>query len=311
MKKSLLACGFCGCLFIFGMSFGSEATLDQTPIPATNTQRIGVHHGTIYHQVVTTGLAGTLDKVELLMWSFFEGDTDDVFVRIETASDGEPTGTQLATIVDNFGDRIIYPAESVSFDFSSYNLFFDVGDEFAISVQSETQDMGQYLWVRDSDSADLYSYGTAFWNWQVMQPESDFIFTTYVVPVPDIVYSCVGFEPPLNSGAVKVRKKRALPLKAELFDVDGIPITDVDIVAAPVLQVIYSPGSGGESVDVTDDALAVGLGTEGNQFEYNVDKWQYNLKTDNYAAPGSYTVSVSAGDSYVIDPTCEVTFIVE
>ena len=124
-------------------------------------------------------------------------------------------------------------------------------------------------------------------------------------------FACVGFEPPLNAGPVKVKKKRALPLKVQLFNGDGIPVTDELLIAPPVLQVVYSPAAGGEPVDVTDDALAVGLGSEGNQFELNIDVWQYNLKTNNYTAPGTYTITVITGDSYVINPSCQASFIIK
>lgn len=133
----------------------------------------------------------------------------------------------------------------------------------------------------------------------------------YIVEFEPPVLVCIGFEPPMDSDAVKVRKKRALPLKAQLFNVDGMPVTDVDIAMPPVLQIMHNPATGGDSIDVTDNALAVGLGTEGNQFEFNVDKWQYNLKTDNYTAPGTYTMNMTTGDSYVIDPTCQASFVVE
>jgi hypothetical protein len=48
-------------------------------------------------------------------------------------------------------------------------------------------------------------------------------------------------------------------------------------------------------LDVTDDALAAGIGTAGNQFEFNVDKWQYNLKTSNYTGSGTLLASLLAG----------------
>ena len=86
-----------------------------------------------------------------------------------------------------------------------------------------------------------------------------------------------------------VKKNRALPLKAQLFDSDGNPITDLDIVAPPVIQVIFTPATGGTPLDVTDDALPAGQGTEGNQFEFSGGKWQFNLKTQNYTSQGTYT----------------------
>jgi hypothetical protein len=129
-------------------------------------------------------------------------------------------------------------------------------------------------------------------------------------------YSCVGFEPPMNNGPVTVKgKNRALPFKAEL-EKDGSPITDADIAAAPVIQVLFVSEGGGDPVDVTEDALPAGQGTEGNQFVYTEEdgKWHFNLKRTNYTAPGTYTVKMVSGDDmeYGIEqPTCEARFVIE
>jgi YVTN family beta-propeller protein len=132
-----------------------------------------------------------------------------------------------------------------------------------------------------------------------------------VIAADTPVYSCVGFDPPLNAGPVKVTKKRALPFKAQLLDAAGVPVTNSGIAAPPVLQVFFTPTTGGTPQDVTSSALPVGLGNEGNQFQFNVDKWQYNLKTTNYSAPGTYTASITSGDNYTINPSCQVSFVIE
>ena len=129
---------------------------------------------------------------------------------------------------------------------------------------------------------------------------------------PILPLSCTGFQPPMASGPVTARGPRALPLKAQLFDAEGYEMTDLELTAPPVLQVIFTPAEGGGAIDVTDDALPVGFGTEGNQFEYNLadQVWQYNLKTKDYTAAGTYTITMVSGDDseYLIDPTCEATF---
>jgi hypothetical protein len=126
-------------------------------------------------------------------------------------------------------------------------------------------------------------------------------------------YTCSGFDPPMDNGPVTVKKNRALPLKAELLDENGTPMTDADIVALPVLQVIYNPTAGGDPIDATDAALPAGEGTEGNQCEFADGKWRFNLKTKNYTAEGTYTITMLSGDNneYSIDPTCEAIFIIE
>jgi hypothetical protein len=129
--------------------------------------------------------------------------------------------------------------------------------------------------------------------------------------VPEL--SCEGFEPPMNNGPVKVRKKLvALPLKMQLSDEGGL-IIDADIAAPPVLQVLYDSGVGAAK-DVTGNALPALRVTIGNQFFFTkTGKWNFNLGAWHYSAPGTYTISVVSGDEteYVINPTCTATFVVE
>ncbi len=125
-------------------------------------------------------------------------------------------------------------------------------------------------------------------------------------------FSGVGFGPPMDNGPVAVKKNRVLPLKCELLDDQSDPVTDGDITAAPVLQVVFTPIVG-DAVDVTGDALSAGQGTDGNQFEFDGTIWRFNLKIKNYTAPGTYEVSMVSGDSdeYVIDPTCTGSFVID
>jgi hypothetical protein len=128
---------------------------------------------------------------------------------------------------------------------------------------------------------------------------------------PDL--RCFGFQPPVASGSVTARGNRALPFKAQLYDADGYLITDSDIAAPPVIQVLFDSGGGGDPVDVTDDALPAGMGSDGNQFEFDLldESWHFNLKTKDYNAVGTYTVTMVTGDAseYIIDPTCEAVFV--
>jgi parallel beta-helix repeat protein len=124
-------------------------------------------------------------------------------------------------------------------------------------------------------------------------------------------YACSGFEPPMDKGAVKVKKNRVLPLKIELLDGD-YPLTDVDIIAPPVIQVIFQP-TVGDAEDVTDEALSAGQGMDGNQFFFTGSNWQFNLKTKNYSASGTYTITMVSGDEcqYVIESACTAQFVID
>ena len=183
-------------------------------------------------------------------------------------------------------------------------------------------------WVTGADVASEWEFGRTvvfinwahpvWWSqwvgWQVSYPSGDDGVDSAVLEFEPPTLVCVGFEPPMDLDAVNVEKKRALPLNAQLFDGDGMPLTDANLAMSPVLQIMYTPENGDEAaVDVTYDVLAVGLGmvTPGNQFTFNIDKWQYNMETNDYTAPGTYTLKMVAGDSQIIRPTCEATFVVE
>jgi hypothetical protein len=126
-------------------------------------------------------------------------------------------------------------------------------------------------------------------------------------------YSCLGFENPMGQGPVTVKNNRVLPLKVQLIDQYEALIIDTDVASPPVLQVT-GKDSGGSNVDLTNQGLFAGQGTETKQFVFSYDgKWQFNLMTKNYSNPGTYTISILTGDSseYVIEPSCTAIFMIE
>jgi len=128
---------------------------------------------------------------------------------------------------------------------------------------------------------------------------------------PPVCY-CFGFDPPMDGEPVKVKKNKVLPLKADLLDVQSYFVTNADIAAPPVIQVIYEAGTAEEG-DVSNDAFSAGQGIEGRKFEFSGSKWQYNLQTKNYTKPGTYTVTMISGNEYeyVIEEPCTAQFIIE
>jgi hypothetical protein len=134
------------------------------------------------------------------------------------------------------------------------------------------------------------------------------------IGTPVETLSCAGFEPPLANGPVKVKGNRALPLKTEIFDADGFAVTDGDLAVPPVVQIWYEFGTPNEDF-IEVEALPAGQGDEGNQFVFTDDeKWQFNLKTANYTASGTYTIFMETGDDseYVFaTPTCTAEFVVK
>lgn len=131
----------------------------------------------------------------------------------------------------------------------------------------------------------------------------------YAITFPTVL-TCSGFGAPLDNGPVTVNKNRALPFKALLYE-GSTPVTNVELAdAPPVIEVTYFSGTG-PAVDVSADAVPVGLDTEGNQFVFVDGVWRYNLSTKHYSARGTYVVTMEAGNSYFITPTCTASFIVK
>lgn len=133
-----------------------------------------------------------------------------------------------------------------------------------------------------------------------------------VVIDPTPTFSCEGFQAPVHDKVVKVKKNRTIPFKAQLFDDTDQAIDNFFVVSSPIVQVLFDDGIT-SAVDVTVDALAVGAGTVGNQFEFVDGAWQYNLKTSGYSAIGTYTVSMQSGDNseYIVSPICVGQFVIE
>lgn len=128
-----------------------------------------------------------------------------------------------------------------------------------------------------------------------------------------IIYTCIDpFDSPFDTPlTLKAKKKGAIPVKMQLFDVDGYLVIDSDLSSAPVVNVSYSPSNGAPSEDVTGDLLPVGQANDGNIFHFDSDedKFIYNLSSKPYKASGDYTVTAVPGDaSYAIEG-CSQTFI--
>ena len=139
-----------------------------------------------------------------------------------------------------------------------------------------------------------------------------------VVPV----YSCEGFEPPMNLASLppamgggviarKVAKNRALPFKATLVDADGNRVTN--LATAPRLEVQLDAETNGPEADVVEYALLSGGGSTSDAFELSGNTWQFNLRAKDFGAPQRYTATMTSGDTneYLIDPTCRGVFLVE
>jgi len=61
---------------------------------------------------------------------------------------------------------------------------------------------------------------------------------------------------------------------------------------------MFTSASGGKTIDVRDKTLASGHESDDNQFEFTDDDiCQFNLKSKNYSAPGTYLVTAESGNA--------------
>ncbi len=134
---------------------------------------------------------------------------------------------------------------------------------------------------------------------------------------------CVGFLPPFDGPlGFDTGSKQTLPVRMELLDGDGFTVTDKDIPEnadgkrrPPVINVVFDGAILGDVPGEDDDLLSPGSADRDNLFRYDEDSgtWSHNLGTERFAAPGTYTVTVTSGDkgAYVIgaaDGQCSQTF---
>jgi hypothetical protein len=128
-------------------------------------------------------------------------------------------------------------------------------------------------------------------------------------PVTTTVLTGICFDPPFDAPlSLKKNSKRVIPLKMTLVNSEGIEITDTDLSALPVVNVLFGGQVYGESPPDGEDLLPNGGANDDNIFRFTGGKWIYNLGTKQFTAPGTYTVKAVAGDgSYIIDG-CMETF---
>jgi hypothetical protein len=236
-----------------------------------------------------------------------------------------PNENKLAVITPNLNlnENVWYHAIAI-YNAGAISIFLDGNkiEDLIISAQNGSEnfliadslerlgmglDLQTYTWKFNGALDDIRIYNRALSDCEIQE-----LFTGQ--PVCTQVYSCTGFESPLANGPVTVKKNRVLPVKAQIFNSNDSLITDTEIVASPVIQVFFDSGIGGDPIDVTDDALPAGLGTEGNQFVFtDGDKWQFNLKTIEYTATGTYSIFIVSGNEseYIIDPSCEAQFVIK
>lgn len=133
-------------------------------------------------------------------------------------------------------------------------------------------------------------------------------------PRPSLI-ACAGFDN-IGDTVFTSTLPRAIPLRAELTDSDGLAVTDVEIPSAPIFEVLFDPEP---PVDPPADATGLlppsSAGEAGNEFAYDAvaGRWGLNLHTLRLSHPGTYTIRMasSAPLEYAINPTCAASYVIE
>lgn len=109
---------------------------------------------------------------------------------------------------------------------------------------------------------------------------------------------------------MEIQRGRTLPLKAQLLDAAGKPVTSEKLDAAPQIRLLRVDG--GAEVDQSEQAAAGDFGSAG-KFVFRESNWKFDLDTADFPEPGTYRAELVSGDEsrYGVDPRCGVTFVLK
>jgi hypothetical protein len=170
---------------------GADVVEDQNGLATQLFSGIAVVSSQACSQVVTTGIAGTLDSFDLQIWKS-PGAVNDVTIHIVSTTGGVPdpisTGTLFTTSIsvddlptfDGIPPVDILPLTNV--DVSAGGLEFNIGDQFAIAaVRVGAGAPPWVLWGRGTpayEDGDGFISNNAGETWSI-QPTA-FTFRTFV-----------------------------------------------------------------------------------------------------------------------------------
>lgn len=194
-------------------SMSSAATLDQEFVPQITG---GINAGVgLVAQTFEAGITGTLSSISAHIVNF-DGSTEDFTLSLYTTSGGIP-GTNLGGVTLTSADFPTMPfvtgtSNFTSFDFSGLGLSITAGTSYAI-VSSTPETENRYSWRSSTNGPTDYANGQRYVSsdggatW-LGDPNWDFAFQTFVVPIPvPASFPLLGFAI-LCFGVMRRRKMR-------------------------------------------------------------------------------------------------------
>jgi hypothetical protein len=298
-----------------GLSFASvghaETILDTGPGPSSSS---GVDLGGHTNNWIAVGFnladASIITTVEGWIHRYATGDVTFVLYDASGA-DGRP-GSEL------YAQSGRITAGSSWQGVSGLNWDLDSGDYWlAFEVRADsTFRGGMGLGVPDPTGPGSVSH-TSGDVWTAARATTEIGARIYGDADP--IYSCVGpifhenivLENIVLEDKPKKDKKSESTIQVALDLVDtvnGAPVTEAELPSPPVINVTFNAS---EVTDVINNPglIPKGQAYSGNQLDYDGSYWRFNLDTGQYAAAGTYWVTIEPGDgSYAIDENCSGTF---
>jgi hypothetical protein len=204
-------------------------------------------------------------------------------------------------VVDGMGNSKIVQA-----------TFTTPGGDVTVDVANVTDaDAGDTITVTTdptSDTVTIVGPGSGSASFSVHIEASDGVNPT-VETNPDcggtanaqVTYDFHGFYPPLNNNmTTKVKRGSAVPVKFQLFDCSGTPISTGD----HTISVMWSAGVTPEGPAEVDDAGASNGDAEPWLFRWDPTgmQWIFNLKTNtSYAVGATYKITATLDDETTHD----------
>ena len=161
-----------------------------------------------------------------------------------------------------------------------------------------------------NDVGEIVGYGLIDTNGDGFKEKRAYLLTP-IVEAP--TYSCAGFKPPCDKIISLKNKNRSIPLRTELLDSEGLPITDADIQSPPKIEVSYESNMPSPSDTTVYNGLPPAEATDGNEFIYEDGEWHLNIKIRDYdEGSGTYTLTMESGDEseYIIDSAYNTVTVV-
>lgn len=288
---------------LIGTSFTVTATVDETPIVATGGScsnlttscYAGEAHVLMSGVDIVSGHSSVNDGI-MMVFDNVGGGEDDLSVSGRRAFFDNDVIVGFPTFTVTFFQLLLIDQNGTVFSTQDLPASIALSDfEFPIF---------QLTLLKEGGSSSDFIMG-----------EVTSVTITEINTAPQLV--CHGFMPPFDKAlSLKRNVKRAIPVDIELTDGDAFIITDLDIDAPPVVNVLFAGELSTEVPPDANDLLPLGSANDDNQFRFDPEsgKWIYNLGTKQFGAAGSYTVTVASGDTaeYTIDVAggaCSQTFV--